>query len=226
MDRRAALSLMADLRRAATPLGLLPERVDAQTGAPRRPRRSPGPTPSRSSLFASYGLERGADRLLRRLNRDDPGPALHLLAAGDAPAAQGDHGAAEVAGEGDLRERAPLAADRDRRLARRDDREVAGVADPVATTWVQYGFASLPSTQGSTPITLRRRSPRPAPPLPSPRRAAADDGHASFRQAPPNLLGQPPGLGTLPAPTRADDGDLTPALEGEGMALNRTSPLL
>jgi GH15 family glucan-1,4-alpha-glucosidase len=26
---------MADLRRAATPLGLLPERVDARTGAPR-----------------------------------------------------------------------------------------------------------------------------------------------------------------------------------------------
>ncbi|HET6570027.1 MAG TPA: hypothetical protein VFG58_00860 [Solirubrobacterales bacterium] len=33
-ERRAALGLMADLRRAATPLGLLPERVDAQTGAP------------------------------------------------------------------------------------------------------------------------------------------------------------------------------------------------
>jgi glucoamylase len=33
-DRRTALSLMADLRRAATPLGLLPERVDAQTGLP------------------------------------------------------------------------------------------------------------------------------------------------------------------------------------------------
>lgn len=32
--RRAALTLMADLRRAATPLGLLPERVDAQTGRP------------------------------------------------------------------------------------------------------------------------------------------------------------------------------------------------
>jgi hypothetical protein len=33
-DRRAALDLLADLRRAATPLGLLPERVDAQTGMP------------------------------------------------------------------------------------------------------------------------------------------------------------------------------------------------
>ena len=33
-DRRAALALMADLRRAATPLGLLPERVDARTGLP------------------------------------------------------------------------------------------------------------------------------------------------------------------------------------------------
>jgi len=34
-DRRAALRLMTDLRRAATPLGLLPERVDARTGIPR-----------------------------------------------------------------------------------------------------------------------------------------------------------------------------------------------
>jgi hypothetical protein len=34
-ERRAALRLMADLRRAATPLGLLPERVDARTGIPR-----------------------------------------------------------------------------------------------------------------------------------------------------------------------------------------------
>ena len=34
-ERRPALELMADLRRAATPLGLLPERVDARTGIPR-----------------------------------------------------------------------------------------------------------------------------------------------------------------------------------------------
>ena len=34
-DRRTALGLMNNLRRAATPLGLLPERVDAVTGAPR-----------------------------------------------------------------------------------------------------------------------------------------------------------------------------------------------
>jgi glucoamylase len=34
-ERPAALRLLADLRRAATPLGLLPERVDARTGAPR-----------------------------------------------------------------------------------------------------------------------------------------------------------------------------------------------
>ena len=33
-ERRAALDLMAALRRAATPLGLLPERVDAETGLP------------------------------------------------------------------------------------------------------------------------------------------------------------------------------------------------
>jgi hypothetical protein len=33
-DRRAALELLTDLRRAATPAGALPERVDAQTGIP------------------------------------------------------------------------------------------------------------------------------------------------------------------------------------------------
>lgn len=33
VDRRAALRLLGDLRRAATPLGLLPERVDARTGS-------------------------------------------------------------------------------------------------------------------------------------------------------------------------------------------------
>jgi glucoamylase len=33
-DRQAALSLLADLRRAATPAGALPERVDARTGIP------------------------------------------------------------------------------------------------------------------------------------------------------------------------------------------------
>jgi GH15 family glucan-1,4-alpha-glucosidase len=34
-DRRAALHLLADLRRAATAAGALPERVDARTGVPR-----------------------------------------------------------------------------------------------------------------------------------------------------------------------------------------------
>jgi GH15 family glucan-1,4-alpha-glucosidase len=34
-DRRQALRLLADLRRAATPAGTLPERVDARTGVPR-----------------------------------------------------------------------------------------------------------------------------------------------------------------------------------------------
>jgi GH15 family glucan-1,4-alpha-glucosidase len=34
-DRRRALRLLADLRRAATPAGDLPERVDARTGVPR-----------------------------------------------------------------------------------------------------------------------------------------------------------------------------------------------
>jgi GH15 family glucan-1,4-alpha-glucosidase len=35
VDRRVALHLLADLRRAAAPDGALPERVDAQTGVPR-----------------------------------------------------------------------------------------------------------------------------------------------------------------------------------------------
>jgi hypothetical protein len=34
-ERQAALRLLGELRRAATPLGLLPERVDARTGLPR-----------------------------------------------------------------------------------------------------------------------------------------------------------------------------------------------
>jgi hypothetical protein len=34
-DHRTALGLIADLRRAATPAGMLPERVDAKTGVPR-----------------------------------------------------------------------------------------------------------------------------------------------------------------------------------------------
>jgi GH15 family glucan-1,4-alpha-glucosidase len=34
-ERRQALRLLADLRRASTPAGDLPERVDAQTGVPR-----------------------------------------------------------------------------------------------------------------------------------------------------------------------------------------------
>jgi GH15 family glucan-1,4-alpha-glucosidase len=33
-DRHAALNLLGDLRRAATPAGTLPERVDARTGVP------------------------------------------------------------------------------------------------------------------------------------------------------------------------------------------------
>jgi hypothetical protein len=35
VDRRQALRLLGDLRRAATPAGALPERVDARTGVPR-----------------------------------------------------------------------------------------------------------------------------------------------------------------------------------------------
>ena len=52
-ERRQALRLIGDLRRAATPLGLLPERVDARTGAAR------STTPLASShAFAILALRR------------------------------------------------------------------------------------------------------------------------------------------------------------------------
>jgi Glycosyl hydrolases family 15 len=136
-DRRAALGLLAALRRAATPAGALPERVDARTGVPRSTtplawshafvilalRQLWGPEPR------SGRRQRGRDGLLRRLGRDHARGALHAAAPVQLPAAQGDHGAADRAGEADLRERPPLAADRDHGFAGGDDGEVAGVAD-------------------------------------------------------------------------------------------------
>ncbi len=71
-DRAAALGLLAELRRAETPAGLLPERVDARTGVP----RSTAPL-AWSHAFAALALlelwppsappgERQGDRLPRR----------------------------------------------------------------------------------------------------------------------------------------------------------------
>jgi GH15 family glucan-1,4-alpha-glucosidase len=52
-DRAGALRLLADLRRAATPAGLLPERVDARSGVPR------STTPlAWSHAFAALALRR------------------------------------------------------------------------------------------------------------------------------------------------------------------------
>ena len=81
---------------------------------------------------------------------------------------------------------------------------------PVATTWVQYGFASSIESPGTIPITV-------PPASAAPRRgglhhaaaAAADDGHARLGQPPPDLLGEPPGS-TPRASAGADHRDLTP----------------
>lgn len=85
-ERRTALGLMADLRRAATPLGLLPERVDVETGLPA----------STTPLAWSHAF---AILTLRELW---PRRRLHRVLAFQRPAAQGDDGSAERAGEADL----------------------------------------------------------------------------------------------------------------------------
>jgi hypothetical protein len=62
-DRMAALRLIGDLRRAATPAGLLPERVDAQTGRPT----------STTPLAWSHAFAILAIRALWPSDRRDPG---------------------------------------------------------------------------------------------------------------------------------------------------------
>ena len=61
-ERKAADRLLAELHRAETPNGTLPERVDATTGHRPRPRRSPGRTRSRSSPCAPATPERPRER--------------------------------------------------------------------------------------------------------------------------------------------------------------------
>jgi glucoamylase len=235
-ERSVALRLMADLRRAATPLGLLPERVDARTGLPT------STTPlAWSHAFAILALrelwpgregsggdrrQRGGNSLLRRLGRDDARAALHLFPPRDAPAAQGDHGAAQVAGEGDLRERAPFAADRDRRCAGSDHGEVARLADAGGDHLRAVGVRIVDVDPGEDAdhraagvrCATGGRFHHPAP-------ATADHGRAGLRQAPPDLLGKPPRLTLFAAATGANDGDLPRALRRDGVGLNRTSPL-
>lgn len=68
-DRRPALRLLGDLRRAATPAGALPERVDARTGLPR------STTPlAWSHAFAILALR----QLWPGLSSPDGGPASHV----------------------------------------------------------------------------------------------------------------------------------------------------
>jgi hypothetical protein len=160
-ERREALRLLGDLRRAATSAGALPERVDARTGIPTsttplawshafailalrelwpqaercarrlsRSVRSWSPTGLlRTNGGDSEDGECRGDGFLGRIGRDDARGALHAVAAGQLPAAQGHHGAADRPRMADLRERSPLAADRDHNLTRADHCEVAGVAD-------------------------------------------------------------------------------------------------
>ena len=120
-----------------------------------------------------------------------PGPALHVAAPGDGPAAQGDDRPAEIAGVGDLRQRPPFAADRDRRLAGGDDGEVARLADPgrdhVGAVRVRLRRGRPPA--GSRSRCRRPRSP-PAPPPPSPparrrRRPSPPPRPATARPPPP-----------------------------------------
>ena len=59
---RAALRLIAELRRAATPAGMLPERVDAQTGVPSSTTPLASSHASRSSRCVSSGQEPASDR--------------------------------------------------------------------------------------------------------------------------------------------------------------------
>lgn len=77
------------------------------------------------------------DRLLGGLGRDHTGAAGHPLATVQLPAAQGDDLVANHPREADLRERPPLAADRDHRLAGGDDARLRAWPMPVATAWLQ-----------------------------------------------------------------------------------------
>lgn len=73
VDRRAALHLMTTLRRAATPAGLLPERVDAHTGLPTS--TTPLGWSHAFAILAIRELWPAGPRAAGRLSPNPPGPA-------------------------------------------------------------------------------------------------------------------------------------------------------
>src|SRR3954454_17953678 len=131
-----------------------------------------------------------------RLGRDDARSALRTLAPAQLPAAQGDDRAAEGSSETNLRERAPLAADRDHRIAGGDDREVAGMTyargDDVSAVRVRFADGVARDDPDRDAIGLGY--PRAALPH-HPGQPAADEPHARVGQPPADLLGEQHRLG-------------------------------
>lgn len=79
-ERRAALRLMAELRRAATPTGMLPERVDARSGIPT------STTPlAWSHALAILALRQLWPRTAVRIRRGDASGRASNAGAGDDP---------------------------------------------------------------------------------------------------------------------------------------------
>ena len=108
---------------------------------------------------------------------------------------QGDDRAAQVAGVGDLGQRPPFAADRDRRVPARHDRQVARVADPAGDHVCAVRVRLIDRVPGQDPDHLAaglRRAARRR--LHHPAATAADDRRPRLRQQPPDLLGEPPQL--------------------------------
>jgi hypothetical protein len=222
-ERRLALRLLGDLRRAATPAGTIPERVGFRTGIP----ASTTPLawshaftvlalrelwPERAASDFRPGSKGGFDGLRGRLDGDHPRAAGHPLAAGQLPAAEGNDLVADDAGEADLRKRPPLAADRDHRLAGCDDGEVAGVADAGGDDAGAIGVGVVGGDARDDPDHLAARlgsSARGRLHHATP--AAADDGDARLRQPPSDFLGQRPELRSLLDAAAPDHRDLSPS---------------
>ena len=119
-------------------------RTAPPTAASRRRARASSTFPISWRGCALLGSPEGQiDRHLRLRHHLDPGAGLHRAGPAHRPALNRDHRPAQGTSEGDLRQRPPLAADRDHRIAgRRRPRGCAHGPIPVATTCVQYGFAS------------------------------------------------------------------------------------